>query len=323
MTDLISYTLRNAQGDEITLSNYGARLIQWKTKLNTQDRNVLLSYDSLEDYRQDTCYLGAVAGPYANRIANSSYKTDSQLVKLLANEGDNHLHGGNGAFADQCWQCLKHSDEQIVFSLSLPSNFNGYPSKIYAEVSYSLTEQSELIIEFTINSSAQVAIGPTSHPYFNLNEQSSDHLHWLTVQAQHYTPVNDQAIPTGEIAPVQNTDFDFTTQKAVSDDDNCMMLDHNFVVSEQDTSLSNVKAKQASLTSSDKKLSLLVSSNYPAIQVYNGKFLSEPFKPFAGICLEPQFCPNSPNEPQFPFHFTDRDQPLKTVISYQLVKHDN
>jgi aldose 1-epimerase len=324
MANIISYDITNNQGDTVSIINFGARITRWRTQVGDESRNIILGYNKLEDYLTDPSYIGAIVGPYANRIAKACCKIDDETVTLAANEGQNQLHGGDGALAHQFWQCNQNNGSSLTLTCTLADGFNGYPGDIRIDVTYEISSDSELIISIYAESSKLTIIGPTAHPYFNLNKVLASNIqpkeHNLQIFGNHYTPVNYQCIPTGEIKPVQNTAFDFRHSKEVSSTHNSQQLDHNFLVSLTDTTMDSTCFKLASIESNDKKLTLHSSSNYPAVQVYTGTHLTAPFEANQGICLEPQFSPDSPNQLNFPFHFTSPEQPLNTVIRYKLAK---
>jgi len=323
MDTLETYTLRNTQGDEITLCNYGARITQWNTLVNNETRNIVLGFSNINDYLTDSAFLGAIVGPYANRIGGASFPANGKTYQLTANENNNQLHGGPDAFGQLFWQVKKQTEHKITFTCYLDDNFNGYPGPITAEVSYELTNDSALIISGNMTSQQLTAIGPTSHPYFNLmgNDQPSQS-HLLQINASQYTPTDDTNVPTGEIASVENTSLDFrevrTLQLGIGQDD----IDNNFIIDDHGyhSHAENKINNQAVLTSPDKLLSLHVSSNLPGVQIYTGRYLPESFGAFQGICLEPQFFPDSPNKPHFPFELTGPESPLHFTITYSLVK---
>ncbi|WP_089349138.1 aldose epimerase family protein [Pseudoalteromonas espejiana] len=315
---IVEYTLSNQTNESISIINYGARLTSWITQIDNEKCNIILSYPDLNDYLSDPYYLGAIAGPYANRISNAQIHIDNKVCILDQNEGSNQLHGGQKALSDLFWQLDYHQKNALSLSITLPDGYNGYPGKTTFNVLYSFTtsnnDQSKLDIKFTITSNKKTIAGPTSHPYFNLNgSNNSAYGHVLKLAGAHYTPINTHAIPSGLILPVANTPFDYTSARVLNTTDK---LDHNFLI-EQTLNLHTVK-QHATLKSADEKLALNVLSNYPAIQVYTGHHLKNPFKAFDGICLEPQFCPDSPNNPHFPFSYITPQVPLQTHISYCL-----
>lgn len=318
-TKLKTFTLSNErQSNKVTITNYGARIVNWLTTVDGQQRNIVLGYPNIEDYLTDESYLGAIAGPYANRIANAQFAINDKLYLLDNNEGDNQLHGGTGGLSDLFWCLDYHQQNKLSLSTTIADGYNGYPGDISFNVLYSLIADDangcELQIKLTIHANKTSVVGPTSHPYFNLaGIANSTANHALKLSAEHYTPVDSNAIPTGEIAKVKDSRFDFTSLTPLAEDN---PLDHNFIV-KTELDLKTV-TEQAQLISPDGKLQLTVKSNYPAIQVYTGEHLATPFTPRDGICLEPQFCPDSPNKPHFPFEYLLGGQAMQNTIVYSV-----
>lgn len=312
--ELRSFVLCNAKGDEVCISNYGARILQWHTDVDGEERNIVLGYSSLNDYQSDPAYLGAIAGPFANRIGGAQFEIDDEVYQLDANDGLNHLHGGRNSISDMEWEVEEQSEQALTLSCQLEDGFNGYPGAMTFKVVYRLDDESTLIIDFYVTTEKATVVGPTSHPYFNLAGMGNDHKnHVLQIFAENYTTIDDKNIPTGEIAPVGGTALDFRQPRILSSEADRDNIDHNFTVQP------NSESAQAILISPDKKLQLHVRSDYPGLQIYTGHGLDGKFEPKSGICLEPQFYPNSPNIDNFPFTLTTPEEPFKSQIRYQLV----
>ena len=320
MTKIKTYDIANHHGDTLTIINFGARLTRWQTKVNDEIRNIVLGYKELEDYLTDQSFLGAIVGPFANRIAGARCNISGKEITLMPNEGENQLHGGDNALANQFWLCENHSANSLTLTCELKDGFNGYPGDINVTLNYEITETSELIISIKVNTDKVTIAGPTAHPYFNLNKDHDSTKHSLQIFSDYFTPVNNVGIPLGEIKEVEGTEYDFRTSRVVSCEANSKPLDNNFITSLSDTTIEQDCRIQASLISDDNQLTLHASSNYPAIQIYTGTHLQSPFIPHQGVCLEPQFCPDSPNQQNFPFHNTTPDNPLSTIIRYTLTK---
>lgn len=321
--NLKEYILINEAGDKVHITNYGARLTQWHTYVDGKPRNVIVGYKSLSEYLTDENYMGAIAGPYANRLKAASFPDGAKTVQLAKNEGENQLHGGPNSLNTLYWDYVTKSDYSLTLSCTLPDGYNGYPGAMTFTVIYGIDDNSELTIAVRVNSDKLTIASPTSHPYFNLmGDGSTVFDHKLEIPAKHYTPLDDENIPTGEIKAVTGTPFDFTLAKTIKSADALAgKIDNNFLNIDA-PAIADRAYRQASLTSPDNKLTLHVASNYPAVQIYTAEFISKPFKPFQGVCLEPQFCPNSPNEKSFPFNFTTPEQPLDVVIRYRLLKNE-
>lgn len=309
---LQTWQISSANGNQATILNFGARLIDWCTQIS-RGQNVIVGYDHIEDYLQDGACMGAIAGPYANRIAQSQVIIDGQTIYLGANEGENHLHGGKDGLQNVYWQLKEQTKDKLTLTyLHQKRAAEGYPGPIHFEVSYQVTENNELRIEFSATSASKVPVGPTGHAYFNLAEHNKNiNSHWLTLNAATYTPVAADNIPTGDIATVP-ADFDFTSPKQIT-----TSLDHNFVVSRTDD---NVPV--ARLSSKESGVALEVYSDYPGVQVYTADHMGSPFVPRNGICIEPQYYPDAPNKPDFPFEFTTPEKPFRKKIRYRMLVNE-
>ena len=310
-----TFTIQNQIGDSVEIINLGARLVKWNTLVNNQERNIIVGYTDYELYREDPSHCGAIAGPYANRIKNASVNINGLLHKLAANEGENLLHSGNNALDSCMWQVKEHSPRAITLTYWLEDGFNGFPGAITFEVEYRLAEQeSQLKININAFSEKETIVGPTGHAYFNLSESSVSksaniNQHSLRLNCQQYTPVDAQGIPTGAVDNVKGTEYDFTQVSKIES----TLINHNYVVE-------NTNIPSAILTSPEQDLTLEVSSDYPGLQVYTSDYLSSPLSPRQGICLEPQFYPDSPNVAHFPFNTTSPERPFSEKIIYKLTK---
>ena len=307
------FSLINQHGDELVVLPQGAILQRWSTVLAGARRELILGYPAPAYYRQDPFYLGAVVGPYANRIGGGCFMLDQQVVQLEQNEGAQHLHGGSIGLHRLVWQAQEYTSDSLVFAAEVPDGQGGYPGPMTFRIRYQFTapttQQSELQVTLEASSSRATLIGPTLHPYFNLAGSAADvNTHQLQLAAAHYAVVDEHCIPTGELRKVQGTAFDFHQPRLLAD----TRLDHNFVVH------GHLQQAAAVLTSPEGDLALSVSSDYPGLQVYTGDHLKSPFSPRQGICLEPQFFPDSPNQKGFPFHFTRPGQPFVAKIRYVL-----
>lgn len=307
------YILTNPAGDRLTILEHGASMKSWLVRLNHNPgnslRELILGYANSKQYLQDSCYLGAVVGPYANRIGRGKLQLGQQHYQLQQNEGHHHLHGGSIGLHRMQWQCVRQQTAQLTLSCKVPDGQGGYPGPLQFTLTYQLNADSSLDVMLEAQSAQLTLAGPTLHPYFNLSggqQQIDQHQLWLA--AEHYTATDSAKIPTGKLLPVAGTALDFRNSKAIG----TAQLDHNVVVA------GNMQQAAAILTSPDQHFRLLVSSDYPGLQVYSGDYLATPFVPRQGICLEPQFYPDSPNHSKFPLRLTGPEQPLVAHIRYQI-----
>lgn len=307
---LKTWTIQNQTGNKAKILNLGARLIHWESQLSNHN-NVILGYQNIEDYRNDLFYMGAIAGPYANRIANAQVTTPEGTLNLGANEGEHHLHGGNDGLQQFFWTLVSQSESAIALTYehTADKKHEGYPGKITFQVTYEVSEAGVLNITIEANADKVVPIGPTGHAYFNIgNFQDTNNSLHLQLNAAQYTPFDRQNLPTGEISDVTET-LDFTQAKAVE-----AVLDHNFVAS------GSGFRQVARLTSPKTAVSMAVFSDYPGVQVYTADHLGGEHFSRQAICIEPQYYPDAPNQANFPFAYTSPQAPFKKQIQYQLRK---
>jgi aldose 1-epimerase len=315
MTDF--YQLTNSKGDKVIISRYGARLCRWRIKLADHYRDIVLGYDNITQYQQDPFYLGAIIGPYANRLANAQCQINEQTFHFNANEGKHLLHGGKNALEAQYWQVDYADNQQISFSITLADNFNGFPGPITFKVKYCLEASGDLLLSIQATSEKMTIIAPTAHPYFNLNGIEQDISgQQLTIHSDYITAIDHELIPTGELLAVENSRFDFRQPRTLTQSNNDK-FDHNFVVKP------NIEQFQAELISADKQLTLQLYSDFPGLQFYTADYLTSPFYPRQALCLEPQYYPNSPNIPEFPFKITAPNETLEHQMIYRLFRAES
>jgi aldose 1-epimerase len=313
--DLI--TIRNAKKTEIRFMTYGGIVLSIKTadKDGALD-DVTLGYDTAEPYFNNSTYFGALIGRYANRIAKAKFTLDGKTYTLPANNGVNSLHGGKG-WDTMLWTAepFQHADGVgAVLTLTSPDGDQGYPGEVKAKVTYTLTEANEFKVSYEATTSKPTVINLTQHTYFNLaGAKANDILgHQLMINADRYTPVDDTLIPTGELAPVDGTPFDFRKETAIGariNDKNEQLTrgkgyDHNWVLNRTGAGLEPAAHVTEPLTGR----TLDITTTEPGIQFYSGNFLDGTIKgkggkvyvQRGGFCLETQHFPDSPNQPKFP-----------------------
>jgi len=317
-TTIEAFTLTNAHGITLRAITYGGII----TSLQTPDRNgqpgdIVLGFDAIDGYLKDPPYFGAIIGRYGNRIAKGRFTLDGQTYTLATNNGENHLHGGIKGFDKIVWDAAPFENERgvgVIFRHTSPDGDEGYPGALTVEVTYTLTPDDELVVDYHATTDKATPVNLTQHSYFNLaGDGAGDILgHVLQIDASHYTPVDAGLIPTGEIAPVEGTPFDFRTPTAIGarigDDNEQLKLgggyDHNFVLDRASDGL--VHAARVVEPTSGRTLD--VSTTEPAIQFYSGNFLDgtitgkggHVYNHRNGFCLETQHYPDSPNQPEFP-----------------------
>jgi aldose 1-epimerase len=282
---------------------YGAIL----QSLEVSGVNVVLGLPTLEDYLTRSRYFGAVVGRYGNRIAGGRFTLDGVEHRLPLNNGPNSLHGGNHGFDRKVWTVSAATGSSVTLTLTSPDGDQGYPGTLTASVTYTL-EDDALRLDYTAQTDAPTVVNLTNHSYFNLAGGGDVLGHVIQMDAEQYLPVDEDKIPTGEPAPVKGTPFDFTTPHAVGERydggyDHCFVLDGGIRVTEPVGGLT-----------------MEVTTTEPGVQFYAGGMLdgvATPYGPHAGLCLETQHFPDSPNQPQFPSTVLRPGETRTSTTSYR------
>ena len=333
------YTLTNRSGMTIKVTNYGAII----TSILVPDRDgkladVALGYDRVEDYMNavDKPYFGAIVGRYGNRIAKGEFSIDGQTYSLATNNGENHLHGGVIGFDKVVWdaQPAKGNDwSGLELSYLAKDKEEGYPGNLRIKVTYKLTNRNAVVVEYHATTDKATPVNLTQHTYFNLKGEGEGDIldHELTLNAKKYTPVDEGLIPTGELASVAGTPFDFTSPKSIGrdiDQDHQQLefglgYDHNFVLDKVGNPNGNTLAARVYEPGSGRVLEILTTE--PGIQFYCGNFLDgrlkgksgRPYVHRGGFCLETQHYPDSPNQPTFPSTILKPGDEYKSTTVFQ------
>lgn len=311
------FTLSNAAGMQVEIITYGGIITSMKVPNSAGGLNdVVLGYDSLSYYEKGSPYFGALIGRYGNRIADGSFTLDDQTYTLVQNDGKNHLHGGTKGFDKVVWSAdSKIEDNKAVLQLHYLSQDmeEGYPGNLHTEVVYTLTNDNMLEVAYKATTDKKTVVNLTQHAYFNLSGAKDILDHELRLQAPRYLPIDETLIPTGEIASVEGTPFDFTSFKTIGRDIETESLqlerglgyDHCWVLDNPNKELQTA----ALLKEASSGIQMEVRTDQPAIQFYSGNFLdgtnpmkqSDSFYNYrSGLCLETQHYPNAPNEASFP-----------------------
>lgn len=309
------FTLRNANGVEVSAISYGATVISIRTPDRTGHvDDVVLGFDGIDDYLTKARYFGSVVGRYGNRIANGRFTLDGSTFRLATNNGANHLHGGEKGFDKAVWAgepFERDGASGVVFSYTSANGEEGYPGTLKARVTYTLTPRNELVIEYSAETDKATPVNLTNHSYFNLGGRGRGDIlrHQLTLRADRYTPTDATQIPTGTIAPVAGTPFDFRTPAAIgaridADDEQIRRgsgYDHNFVINGWSDNQALRPAAHVFDPGSGRTLD--VATTAPGVQFYSGNHLDPAQNGFArrsAFCLETQHYPDSPNHANFP-----------------------
>ena len=327
-TPVEAFTLRNANGIELRAITYGGII----TSLKVPDRNgaigdIVLGFDSIDGYLKDHPFFGAIIGRYGNRIAKGRFLLDGREYKLATNNGPNHLHGGIRGFDKQVWAVeILPAPNTVAFTRTSADGEEGYPGNLNVEVTYALTDKNELVVDYLARSDKPTPVNLTQHSYFNLaGHDAGDILgHQLMLNADRYTPVDATLIPTGELAPVTGTPFDFRQPAPIGARidqgypqlKNGQGYDHNWVLNKKGNELSLA----ARVTEPTSGRTLEITTNEPGIQFYAGNFLDGTiagkgghlYRRRSGFCLETQHYPDSPNQPAFPSTIIQPGQQYRT-----------
>jgi aldose 1-epimerase len=312
------FTLKNKNGFVCQITNFGARLVSFFVPIDNQRKiDIILGYDSIDDYQKDDYYLGVIAGRYANRIAKGKFFLNNTEYSLFVNNGPNTLHGGQKGFDKVVWNAHSFLNENEEESLELSylsmDGEEGFPGNLQVKVVYTLTNSNEIKIDYQAVTDAKTVLNLTNHAYFNLKGAGEGTItsHDLVLNADYFTPTDAGAIPTGEIRSVENTPMDFRSSHKIGDHINADYVelvqgigyDHNWVINKKEKAL----GWAATVMEESTGIELKVFTTEPAVQFYSGNYLNiekgkdgKSYPTRSGFCLETQHFPDSPNHNNFP-----------------------
>jgi aldose 1-epimerase len=318
-SQLQSWDFSNANGMVMTVTNLGGRIVSLTVpNKGGQSVDVVLGYDSLTQYLTDNSYLGALIGRYGNRIGKGKFTLDGQEYTLATNNGKNALHGGPGGFHNVIWQgepFQSGDNDALELTYLSADGEEGYPGNLKVKVTYTLTDQNEVVIDYEATTDKSTVLNLTHHSYFNLAGAGNGDIlnHQFEIFADKFTPVDEGLIPTGELKSVAGTSFDFTTPhtagERINNDEEQLRFgkgyDHNFVLTRTKPDTLSLAAR---VTEPNSGLVMEVYTTEPGIQFYSGNFLDgttigkggKAYTHRSAFCLETQHFPDSPNKQDFP-----------------------
>ncbi|MEL3970907.1 aldose epimerase family protein [Rossellomorea oryzaecorticis] len=305
-----SYSLKNDHGMEVSFITYGGTV----TKILAPDRNgclenVVLGFDTLDEYIKHTHYFGAIAGRVAGRIGNARYSWNGKTVELTPNEGRNHLHGGSIGFNHVIWNEEKVSvaADRVSVTISYYSRNGeeGYPGNLKVDASYTLTDKGSFLIEYQAETDSDTPVNLTNHSYFNLSGDAKYPIldHTLQMEADAYLPLTEENLPTGEIRHVEGTPFDFRQPRTILEgmgesEETKDGYDHPFVLKKDGSVvLSHAGSGRTMTVETDQKSVVLYTGNFLTGERLSGGGTAGRHK---GLCLETQGYPDAVNHPHFP-----------------------
>ncbi len=330
------YTLKNANGIEVKITNYGGIVTSVKVPdKNGEPGDIALGYDNLQDYIDNNPYFGALIGRYGNRIGNAAFVLNGKKFTLAKNDGDNSLHGGVKGFDKVLWDAAPVSDEEsqsLKLTYKSRDGEEGFPGNLDVTVVYTLTNDNSFRIDYTATTDKPTVVNLTNHTYWNLaGEGSGDVLrHQLMLNASAFTPVGPGLITTGEFWSVENTPMDFTKPVAIGErieaDYEQLKLgggyDHNWVLNVYDQ---EEPVLAATVYEPESGRFMEIHTTEPGIQFYSGNFLDGSITGKSGraygarsaFCLETQHYPDSPNRPEFPSVVLNPGETYKTTTIHK------
>ncbi|MDH3451569.1 MAG: galactose mutarotase [Gammaproteobacteria bacterium] len=322
---VLQCTLKSATGVEIDIINWGAAVRDWRVPVRSgrPPRSVVLGFDRFEPYPEHSPYFGAIAGRVANRIARGRFTLLGRDYQLACNNGRHHLHGGPGGFGRLLWSlATDRAANAVQLRCTSPDGDEGYPGALEASVSYRLQDY-RLAVEMTAVPDRSTPVNLAQHSYFNLNGDAQVGRHRLRVNADRYTPLDGELIPTGEIAAVDGTVFDFREARDFLDPSGAIMAyDINLVLDSQ----RDPQAPVAHVRTPGGELELRQWTDQPAVQLFNAGTVQvgvtglggRSYGAFCGLCLEAQHFADSVNQPDFPSIIAAPDRPYRQRTAYEI-----
>lgn len=329
------FVLKNKNNAQAELTSYGARLVSlWVPGKDGSKVDVVLGHDSVGGYvKPGEPFFGCTIGRYGNRIGKAKFKLDGKEYTLDANNGPNSLHGGSQGFNTKVWDAVQKDSQSITFTYVSPNGEEGYPGTMNVKVTYTLTDDNALQIDYEATTDAKTVVNLTNHAYFNLNGAGTGSIndHELTINADNITPVDATLIPTGKLMKVEGTPFDFRKPAVIGtriDTTNDQIkkgggFDHNFVLNGADGKVNKAVTVKGNVSG----ITMEVWTDQPGMQFYGGNFLNgteigkggKAYEYRNGFCLEAQHYPDSPNQPSFPTTVLNPGEIYKQTTIYKFL----
>jgi len=323
------YTLENDNRMLVTVSDYGATLVQILVPDKKGELvDVVLGYDDVRGYEEGDLFLGAIVGRVANRIGGARFTLNGREYFLSDNDNGNNLHSGPDFFSKRMWNVIEATDKKVVFALHSKAGDQGYPGEVFITVTYELTQENELKISYGARPNQDTLLNMTNHSYFNMDgHKSKQVMHQeVWIHGDSFTPSNEALIPTGELKLVKGTPMDFTVPKEVGLDIESDYeaikhgggYDHNYVIN------GNGYRKAAFLHSKANGIKMEVYTDLPGMQFYSGNFIQQTkgrngavYKKRQGLCFETQYFPDGINQTAFTSPITKGGEEYHTVTTYK------
>ncbi|MBN1517357.1 galactose mutarotase [Candidatus Sumerlaeota bacterium] len=334
--DVDIYTLTNSQGAEARITNYGGTVVSLKVPdKNGEMGDVVLGFESVEDYVNHSPYFGCLIGRFGNRIGKGKFTLDGKEYTLAQNNDENHLHGGDKGFDKKVWDAKPMETEEgpaLELKYVSPDGEEGYPGTLSVTAVYTLTNDNSLKVDYTATTDQKTICNLTHHSYFNLKDAGKTDMlgHSIMINSDNIVPVDGTLIPTGELMPVAGTPFDFTTSHTIGERieaDNEQLkfgagYDHTFVLKKDAPGELSFAAR---VTEPETGRVMEVYTTEPGMQLYSGNFLDGTLTGKGGVvyqrrsafCLEPQHYPDSPNKPEFPSTVLNPGDTYRNTIVYK------
>lgn len=331
-TEYSIWSFTNKNNMTMTLTDLGATLVNvFVPDKDGVIRDMILGYDTPQEYLDNDGYLGTVIGRNGNRIDKAKFEINGKVYQLAVNDNENNLHSGPNGFDSRKYEVAKVTENSIQFTIFSPDGDEGFPGNFTASVTYTLTDENEVVLHYEATTDADTVANMTNHTYFNIGGHDSGTIldQVMTLYAPHYTPVRDsQAIPTGEIAPVAGTPMDFTTAKPIGRDIDADFAqlaygggyDHNYVLSLE----AGTQKKMAEVYSEKSGIVMEAYTDCCGVQFYAGNMMTKRngkggavYDKRHGFCLESQYYPNAINQEGFPSPLLKAGEKYDTKTSYK------